>query len=244
MLAGTTLLALGACAAVPVEAPSPGPVTTAPIPAAAADFPRDARGTARAFVEVIARMEPSVEEQCMRRRRGPISCDYQFVVVDDPRAEINAFQDLDSRGRPVIGFTLALIAATRNADELAFVIGHEASHHILDHLTQKSASARTGAVIFGALATATGADPVTVRSASQAGADFGARYYSKDWELQADYLGAIVTLDAGYNPERGAQFFLRIPDPGNRILGTHPSRQQRIDAVARAVADKRAGRVD
>ncbi|MDN3710915.1 M48 family metalloprotease [Paracoccus cavernae] len=69
----------------------------------------------------------------------------------------------------------------------------------------------------------------------------GARYYSRDWELEADYLGAIVALNAGYDPEHGAQFFARIPDPGDRILGTHPSRAARMAQVARAVNDYRTG---
>lgn len=242
-LAAALLLATAACAPVatlPPAAPAPVAVPAGPPPAA--DFPRDARATARAFVQVLERMEPAVERECLQRRQSPISCDYQFVVVDDPDLEVNAFQNLDPQGRPVIGFTLALIAAARNNDELAFVVGHEASHHVLEHLGRKTASARTGAVIFGALATASGADPGSVRTASQVGAQFGARYYSKEWELQADYLGAIITANAGYDPENGARFFLRIPDPGNRVLGSHPSRDQRMAMVARALGDMRAGR--
>lgn len=243
-LAVVAALVLSACVPVvvtppaPAPAPLPLPVTAQPAP----DFPRDARATARAFVQVLSRMEPAVEEECLQRRRSPISCDFQFVVVDDPSLDINAFQDLDPQGRPVVGFTLALIAAAHNSDEIAFVIGHEASHHVLEHLSRKTASARTGAVIFGALATASGADPAAVETASQMGAQFGARYYSKDWELQADYLGTIMTLNAGYDPVNGARFFLRIPDPGNRVLGSHPSRDQRIAAVNRAVEDVRSGR--
>jgi len=41
---------------------------------------------------------------------------------------------------------------------------------------------------------------------------------------------------AGYNPVRGAQFFTRIPDPGNRFLGTHPPNAQRIETVRRVNA--------
>ena len=41
---------------------------------------------------------------------------------------------LQAQGRPVIFFTLGLIADARNSDELAFVLGHEAAHHIAGHL--------------------------------------------------------------------------------------------------------------
>lgn len=242
MLAG--LLALAACTTAPLRQPDPPVVVTQPIERGPArDLPRDPSATARAFVGVLAQMEPAVERECQARRRSPISCDFQFVVVDDPEAELNAFQELDRSGRPVIGFTLALIAAARNSDELAFVVGHEASHHILEHINQKRASARQGAIVFGALATASGADPAAIRNAQDVGAQFGARYYSKEWELQADYMGAIITASAGYDPLHGAQFFLRIPDPGDRILGSHPARAARLQAVSRAMTDLRAGRV-
>ena len=82
----------------------------------------------------------------------------------------------------------------------------------------------------------------SIQTAQDFGAQFGARFYSKDWELEADYLGAIITLNAGYNPEHGAQFFARIPDPGDKILGTHPPNSARMAQVARAVADYRSGR--
>lgn len=241
MLAG--VLALAACA-TPRIAPDPPVIITQPVQSGPAlDLPRDPSATARAFVEVLRRMEPAVERECLARRQSLISCDFQFVVVDDPEAELNAFQELDRQGRPVIGFTLALIAAAHNADELAFVVGHEASHHILEHIAQRRASARQGAVVFGALATAYGADLKEVRRAQDVGAQFGSRYYSKEWELQADYLGTIITFAAGFDPVHGAQFFMRIPDPGDRILGSHPARAARLAAVAQATTDLRAGRI-
>jgi len=81
-----------------------------------------------------------------------------------------------------------------------------------------------------------GSDSTTVRSAEEIGASLGARTYSKDFELQADRLGTIITARAGYNPVRGAQFFNRIPDPGNRFLGTHPPNTSRMEIVRRTAA--------
>ena len=59
---------------------------------------------------------------------------------------------------------------------------------------------------------------------------------SKEFELEADALGTIITSRAGYQPVVGAQFFNRIPDPGNRFLGTHPPNSQRIATVERTAA--------
>lgn len=239
-------LALTGCGTVPPEAnlPAGQGSTQQPIsaPTPAPDRPqRDAAGAARAFVTVMRKMEPAVERECLQRRTQPINCDFQFVVDDRAGLEPNAFQTVDSRGRPIIGFTLSLIAAARNDDELAFVVGHEASHHILGHLTQKSRAATAGAVLGGILGAYTG-DAAVAQTAQRIGATISARSFSKEWELQADYLGSIVTLNAGYDPTNGARFFERIPDPGDRILGSHPSRAARVAQVNRAVADYRSGR--
>lgn len=244
-LACAMALGLGGCATVsqmplPQDGIAPSPQQTAITPAP--DFSGGPNESARAFSAVIRRMEPAVERECVQRRTQPINCDFQFVVDDRPGQEPNAFQTIDSAGRPIIGFTLSLIAEARNADELAFVVGHEASHHILGHINRKSSAATVGAVILGGLASAYGGNDSAIQSAQELGAQFGARYYSKDWELEADYLGAIITLNAGLDPENGAQFFARIPDPGDRILGTHPARAARMAQVTRAVGDYRAGR--
>ncbi|MBT0779640.1 MULTISPECIES: M48 family metalloprotease [Paracoccus] len=238
------VLVLAGCVAAPVPQPGvPQPGGPDVIITPAPDTPANASASARTFVSVVSRMEPAVERECLQRRTQPINCDFQFVVDDRAGLEPNAFQTVDPSGRPIIGFTLSLIGEARNADELAFVIGHEASHHILGHISRKTGAATVGAVILGGLASAYGGDPEAIRTAQDFGAQFGARYYSKDWELEADYLGAIITLNAGFDPEHGALFFARIPDPGDKILGTHPSRNARMGQVARAVADYRAGRV-
>lgn len=39
-----------------------------------------------------------------------------------------------------------------------------------------------------------------------------------------------------YDPLRGAEFFTRIPDPGNRFLGTHPPNAARLETVRRTAA--------
>ncbi|WP_254367873.1 M48 family metalloprotease [Paracoccus sp. Z118] len=200
------------------------------------------REAAANFLSVLRTMEPAIERECLARRRTPINCDYQFVVDDRTGLEANAFQTLDNQGRPIIGFTLSLLTQARNTDELAFVVGHEASHHILNHLSQRQSAASAGAVIVTGIAAASGVSLPSIEVAQRIGAQMGARYYSKEWELQADYLGAIIAMKGGYDPVRGAKFFERMPDPGDQILGSHPSRAARQAQVTRAVSDVRTGR--
>jgi len=210
--------------------PQPLPVVSTTMP----DGLLSPEQAAANFIAVVSRVEPVAESMCRERNpRG--NCDFEIVVDDRPNQPPNAFQTLDRSGRPIIGFTLALIADARNADEIAFVVGHEAAHHIAGHIPQVQRTAVTGAVLAGVLAQASGAPPDAVRAAQQMGATMGARTYARDFELEADALGAEIALRAGFDPVRGAAFFSRLPDPGDRFLGSHPPNAQRQDTVRRVV---------
>jgi len=187
------------------------------------------------FKSVVAAVEPVAEREC-NARTSNINCDFQIVVDDRPGQPANAFQTVDKQGRPILAFNLALIAEVRNRDELAFVMGHEAAHHIAGHLDRQRNNAMAGAILLGGLAAITGAGQGAVQSATDIGAGLGARSYSKDYELEADALGTVITKRAGYDPVRGAEFFTQIADPGDRFLGTHPPNAQRIDTVRRVNA--------
>ena len=190
---------------------------------------------ARNFLAVVKRMEPVAERECRRRAFGT-NCDFKIVVDDRKGQRSNAYQKLDKSGRPVIVFTRALINETRNQDELAFVLGHEAAHHIEGHIPKTQQSAVAGAVVGGLLAAVLGVDDAGIQEAQRLGGAVGARTYSKEYELEADSLGTIITKHAGYDPVRGAAFFSRIPDPGDRFLGSHPPNAKRIAIVRRTVA--------
>lgn len=194
-----------------------------------------AQRAARQFVAVVDRIEPVAEEECRRATRG-VNCDFQIVVDDTPGAAPNAFQTVDANGRPILAFNLALILGAQNADELAFVVGHEASHHIAGHLGQAQQNAALGALIFSGLAALGGGSADAVRNAEQMGASLGARSYSKAFELEADRLGTVIAFRAGFDPVRGAEFFNRLPDPGDSFLGTHPPNAARLEAVRRTAA--------
>ena len=193
------------------------------------------RAEVQRFTTVMQRMEPVAEREC-RNRAPQLNCDFRIVVDDRPGQQINAFYTQDRSGRPIIGFTLPMIAAVRNADELAFVLGHEAAHHIEGHIPRQQQNAAAGAILLGGLASLSGASQGVVDQAVDIGAGVGARSYSKSFELEADALGTVITHRAGYAPLRGVEFFTQIPDPGNRFLGTHPPNAQRVDTVRRVAA--------
>ncbi|KEO55478.1 M48 family metallopeptidase [Thioclava indica] len=225
-----------------------GCVASGPIPQTAPEPPIPAQVQAKAeravdqLVTVARRMEPVIEAEC-RARSDLRNCDYRLVIDDRLDSPANAFQTEDRRGRPVIGVTLAMIAEVRNPDELAFVLGHEAAHHIAGHISARQRDANKGAQLLGMMVQSQGADARTVANARKAGAEMGSRLFAKDYELEADRLGTIITWDAGYDPLRGAAFFRRLPDPEETVLGTHPANALRLDIVKKTVKELRAGTI-
>ncbi|SEC10179.1 Peptidase family M48 [Rhodobacter sp. 24-YEA-8] len=191
------------------------------------------------ILDVAARMTPVVIRFCREKlRRG--NCAFQIAVDEDRAQPANAFQTLDDNGRPVIVFTRSLLNLAKNPDELAFVLGHEAAHHIAGHIPRRQDQAMTGAILVGILGQSAGLTGEELKRVQEIGAGLAAQHYSKEFELEADALGAEIAMAAGYDPIRGANFFTRLPDPGDRFMGSHPANSERL-AVVRATVKRLAG---
>ncbi len=191
------------------------------------------------ILDVAAYMTPAVNSFCRERLRSG-NCNFLIAVDEDKDQPANAFQTLDDRGRPVIVFTRSLLKLARNKDELAFVLGHEAAHHIEGHIPRRQDQAMTGAILVGILGQSAGLTGEELLRAQEIGAGLAAQHYSKEFELEADALGAEIALAAGYDPLKGANFFARLPDPGDRFLGSHPANAERM-AVVRATVKRLKG---
>lgn len=233
-------LALAACAptyeiGAPASTVSPGPVA---LPEGTARSPAD-------FRRVAARVEPMAERLCRETAAGAPGgyCDFAIALEDDPRMPPNAFQTR-SGGRPVVVVSASLLGQMLTDDEIAFVLSHEAAHHIADHLSKQQQSQMLGALIVGGLASASaGAAGLTdqdLRDAMDIGAYVGGRAYSQSYELEADWVGAFIAAGAGYDPERGAAVFGRpalAGAGGPVLLSTHPASPQRQATVSAAAAE-------
>jgi predicted Zn-dependent protease len=239
------LAACGTAYEVPVaDRPAPGgPIGLAP----------DAGGTrsyaaARAdWIRTAPRVERVAEAFCAEESPAA-NCDFVVRLVEDPRMPANAFQTVGPDGRPLVVMTSALLADTRNADEIAFVLSHEAGHHVAGHLQRQQVNVMAGALILGTLAAATlgtGGDPAqnerVLAEAMDLGAFAGSRVYSQAYELEADTLGTFIAARAGYRPETGAMMFYRIPSASGpqSLWSTHPPSAQRLGTVERAAAEVR-----
>jgi predicted Zn-dependent protease len=228
-------LVLSACAPLDT-APPPSRATPVVLQPVGSGAPLSSTQAMANFGAAVTRIEPVAERICQQRGNNS-NCDFLILVDDRPGAPMNAYQTLDRSGRPVIVFTERLIADARNVDEIAFVLAHETAHHIEGHIARQQQNAILGATLIGGLAGALGGgSPDAVQTAQQLGASVAARAYSRNFELEADATGTRIAHAAGFNPLRGSEFFFRIPDPGNRFLGTHPANADRLRVVQQVAA--------
>lgn len=193
-----------------------------------------ALGGAFSFSAVVDRLAPVVQETCETADLVQ-NCKIRLYIADAPDGTANAFQSIDGFGRPFVLVTTSLLEDVRNEDEIALILAHEAAHHILNHLARQREDAVEAASALGAAAARDGGNRQEVRKAQRIGALVGARLFAQEYELEADALGAIILREAGFDAIRGAEFFYRIPDPGNHALNTHPSNAKRRAVVRDAV---------
>lgn len=241
LIAAVLSLGLAACGTT-YETPEARSVA---LPVAGAAAPAPARSLSRAVADyraVAPRVERAAEAFCREELPGRQAsyCDFTLRLIDDPRAPPNAFQTVGRDGRPVIGVTTALLSQTGGRDEIAFVMSHEAGHHIAQHLPKQQSSQMAGAMILGALATAIGGDATpaaqrSVREAMDIGGLLGGRVYAQRFELEADVVGAYIAARAGYDPDKGAAIFTRpaLARGSSGLLSTHPPSPQRQATVSR-----------
>jgi Zn-dependent protease with chaperone function len=154
--------------------------------------------------------------------------DYQFKVVN--ASDINAFA---LPGGPMY-VNRGMIEAARNEGEMAGVMAHEISHIALRHATAQATKQGSAGSVLGQLGLILGGAIVGGQTGAQAGAMAASAWmtkYSREYETQADILGARILADAGYDPRDFANMFQTIaqrqrsrgpewlnshPDPGNR----------------------------
>ena len=158
--------------------------------------------------------------------------EYSFTPVN--LKEINAFA---LPGGPMFVHRGMFDAAAAEG-EVAGVMAHELSHVLLRHGTANASKAQNPWLQIGQMAGAIGGAMMggQIGSAIAQGTEFGLGTlllrYSRDFEKQADLLGAQIMARAGYDPRALAHMFETIagqsggggnpqwmsshPDPGNR----------------------------
>ena len=104
-----------------------------------------------------------------------------------------------------------MIEAAHTEGEMAGVMAHELSHVALRHGTAQATKAgkyQTGAAVAGILGTILGGPGL----GQVAQAPFALTFlkYSREYETEADLLGARIMANAGYDPRDLANMFRTI----------------------------------
>ena len=158
---------------------------------------------------------------------------YSFDVVNV--SDLNAFA---LPGGPMY-INRGMLQAAKNEGEVAGVLAHEISHVALRHGTAQAGKATPYQVgsILGQIAGAVlgGTLGQVVSLGSQFG--FGTAFlkYGREYERQADLLGAQIMARAGYDPRDMANMFQTIQAKGGsggpEWMSSHPNPGNRYEAI-------------
>lgn len=155
---------------------------------------------------------------------------WEFHVVADP--QLNAFNIPGGH----VYVNTGLICASDNVAELAGVMGHEVSHGVARHATENLSKAYGANILVGL---ALGANPPVYQQLLAqivAGGTFAK--FGRDAEREADQLGLLYMVNAGYDPHGMVTMFQELisrrrsqPGAVDKFFSSHPLTEERIQSV-------------
>lgn len=177
--------------------------------------------------------------------------------ADNYRWEFNLIEDKMMNawcmpGGKVVFYT-GILPVCKNTDGIAAVMGHEIAHAFAKHGQERMTTAYGQQL--GGVAVALGTSSSSPQSREMwnalygVGSQVGMLAYSRTHETEADKLGLVFMIMAGYNPQEAIQVWVRMSELSTgqsppEFLSTHPSNQTRIQNLqaylptAKAYADK------
>jgi predicted Zn-dependent protease len=139
-------------------------------------------------------------------------------------------------GGKVVFYT-GILPVAKNIDGIAAIMGHEIAHAFAKHGQERMSSAQLQQI--GAVAVQAGTAEKDEESkelwnlAYGIGSQLGMMRYSRQHETEADKLGMVFMIMAGYNPQEAINVWIRMSELSNgqsppEFMSTHPSNQTRI----------------
>ena len=160
---------------------------------------------------------------------------YRFRVIEDP--SLNAFAVPGG----YIYLHSGTLLAVGSVDELAGVMGHEIAHVKARHYARMQQASQLPDILAGVagMAAAVATRQPGILIATQAANVAMKLHFSREFESEADQLGAIFMTRSGFQPAAITRFFERIlaeqratPDHIPPYLFTHPEVEARIATVS------------
>ena len=157
---------------------------------------------------------------------------WEFNLIED--SQLNAWC---LPGGKVVFYT-GILPICKNTDGIAAVMGHEIAHAFAKH-GQERMTTSYGQQLGGiAVALGTGNESsetqILWNTIYGVGSQVGMLAYSRTHETEADKLGMVFMIMAGYNPDEAINVWIRMSENSKansppEFLSTHPSNQTRID---------------
>lgn len=155
---------------------------------------------------------------------------WEFNLVDD--ATVNAWC---MPGGKVVFYT-GILPICANDDGIAAVMGHEVAHAFAKHGQERMTQGLAQQLGGIAVALGTAGKPEQTQQIWQTvygiGSQVGMLKYSRVHETEADKLGLVFMIMAGYNPKESVNVWIRMSERGGQqppeFLSTHPSHETRI----------------
>jgi predicted Zn-dependent protease len=142
-------------------------------------------------------------------------------------------------GGKVVVYT-GILPLTKNETGLAVVLGHEISHAIASHGSERMSAMMVEQLGFTALDVALANKPEQTRNLFEGAVGLGSQVgimlpFSRKQESEADQMGLIFMALAGYDPNEAVTFWQRMAAQSQgappEFLSDHPSDQRRIDDI-------------
>lgn len=165
----------------------------------------------------------------------------KLIIVDGDQP--NAFAGQEKNAGNIIGINFAMLEIIGlDVHAAAALIGHEIAHLKLNHGEKKSKTGIGSAVLKAAGGVALSSLGVPLgHTISSIGISAIETRYSRDNEREADYLGAIWAVEAGYEPIGAVRLHEAMHkttgSSGASFLSTHPSSPERITTL-RGLAER------
>lgn len=202
---------------------------------------------------VALRLINAVEEYLSRIGRLDYVEDYydwEFHLVGDDT--VNAFC---MPGGKIVMFS-GILSVANTEDKVAFILGHEMAHALLDHSrtkvsAQNAQNAITSAAWIGSIAmdlVGLGSLGSITRAATNV-ASLGSQFFlmnpwGRDQELEADRLGMMIIHWAGYDISAVPSFWQSMSAQNSNehdFFSTHPADSKRIAAMNELIHEIETG---
>ena len=158
----------------------------------------------------------------------------RLLIVDGTQP--NAFAGVEKNGESIIGINFAMLDIIGNdVHAAAALIGHEIAHLKLAHGKKQAKKKHSSSILkaVGGIALSSMGVPLGYAISDLTISAFETQY-SRDNEREADYLGAIWAVEAGYEADGGARLHEKMLENSklrhnsSSFLSSHPSSAERV----------------